>query len=99
MSLHATKTRLALLQAVADGAVSEHYPLLPDPAYSIWDLGPPARHGLVSTRYRKATAGVAEQEKAGWIRLGERDDPSWHKSPRRWEITDAGREVLNGGQS
>lgn len=97
MSLYPTKTRLALLQAVADGAVTEHYPLGVAPHYSTWDLGPSGAHGVYGSRYKTVTAGVREQRKAGWIRLGEPEDPTWYKSARRWEITDLGREVLEAG--
>lgn len=89
MSLYPTKHRLALLQAVVDGAVTEYYPMLPKPSYSQWDLGPGA-----DRRYRKVTAGVAEQRRAGWVELGKRQWNYFH-APRLWEITDEGRRVLD----
>lgn len=93
MSLYPTKTRLALLQAVADGAVAEHYPLLPAGPYSLLDRGPGE-----GPRWRKVTAAVDEQRRADWIRIGEQEYPGGqYKSPRRWEITALGREVLEAG--
>lgn len=93
-ALFPTKTRLALLQAVADGAVTERYPLGVEPHYSQWDLGPGGAHGTYGNRHRTVTAGVADQQRAGWIRLGEPEDPTWYKSPRLWEITDLGSQIL-----
>jgi hypothetical protein len=90
--LKATKTRLALLQAVADGNVTQRYPLMPEPIYSELDRGPNA--GLGGSRYLRVTTRIDDLERVGWVRLGKRAISSWSKSPRRWELTDAGRAVL-----
>lgn len=91
-----TKPRIALLQAVADGAVSERYPLLPDPSYSVWDSGPGTVGNL---RYHRVTGRVAEMEREGLVRLAPRDDGAHYKDPREWMLTAAGEMWLkaNGG--
>lgn len=91
-SLHPTKTRLALLQAVSDGAVTQRYPILPASPYAELDLGP----GVEGVRFRKVTGRVDELYRAGWVRLGDRLDDHY-KSPRMFVVTAAGEKVLNGG--
>jgi hypothetical protein len=77
-----TKTRLALLQAVADGEVSIDRWSASVPT---WDRGPgtPIRYRIVKDRMRAFTL-------AGWTQLGERDE----YGRRYYELTDAGRKVL-----
>jgi hypothetical protein len=97
VSLKLTQTRLELLAAIDDGYVTQHYPLLPEPTYDQWDRGP----GAKGRRRCVVTANVAQLAAEGYVRLGERRD-SWYKSPRYWELTDAGRAVLveaRGGAS
>lgn len=78
--LKATKTRLALLQAVAGGWV---YQGTWYEVEDFWNDG--LRHG-------KVTARVAELHRAGWIELGGRDPGmQWR---RLWRLTDAGTAVL-----
>ena len=90
MSLHPTKTRLALLQAVADGDVRQCYPRPPDPIYSEMDRG----YGT-GRRYVKVTVKIDELERAGWVGLGEREFDRYG-APRPWLLTPAGRAVLDG---
>lgn len=89
-----TKARLDLLQAIADGAVEQHYPLLPDPHYDTWDQGPGQR-----PRWRKVTGRVAELHNGGYIKLLARVEGEHYKAPRGWDLTPAGRMYLeaNGG--
>lgn len=91
-----TKARLDLLQAIADGAVEQHYPILPAPHYDAWDHGPGQR-----PRYRKVTSRVGELCDAGYIKLLARVEGEHYKTPRRWDVTPAGRMFLdaNGGKS
>lgn len=85
MSLHPTKTRIALLDAVRRGAVQ--YGIGPDglpgrrrqPA--AWDISDPHRGP------RRVTAAITEMERAGWV---ERPDRT-----AVWQLTAAGREVLD----
>lgn len=77
--LYPTKARLALLQAIDDGAVRHHIPFRYGHFYDEWG-------------HRKVTARVNELYHAGWVRLADREpDVRWS---RRWELTDAGRAVL-----
>lgn len=92
--LFPTKTRLALLQAVDDGDVRQRYPMLPDPDYTELDRGPGA--GVSGARYVKVTSRVEELARAGWVRIGARESEHY-KAPRRWELTDLGRSILDGG--
>jgi hypothetical protein len=89
IDLHPTKTRLALLQAVADGAVTEHYPILPANPYAQWDRGP----GEVP-RYRRVSSSVQELHRAGWIGYGAKLDDHY-KAPRLLVVTDVGQAVLD----
>lgn len=92
--LFPTKTRLALLQAVADGAVEHcmHW-LGTKPSESRWDRID------ATPRWKVVTAAAKELGHAGWIRLG-RPDGKGIYSTVRWELTDTGRAVLeaNGGK-
>lgn len=90
-SLHPTPTRLALLQAVDDGEVWEHYPMLPDPSYSTWK---PSDSRLSS----RVTARIEELRRAGWVSLLRRSEGAHWKAPRQWDLTDAGRSVLQAGR-
>lgn len=76
MSLHPTKTRLALLQAVAD--------------HDVWKIadGESVQLGAGFDSVR-VTAAIAEQERAGWVTLHD---------VGRWELTAAGRAVLDGAR-
>lgn len=86
--LHPTKTRLALLQAVADGAVAQHRPALVNyQPYAEWDRGPG-----VDPRYRRVTGRVDELCHHGWIELGPK--PKYYKEPRPYVITAVGESVL-----
>lgn len=93
--LYPTKTRLALLQAVADGAVTHNLHWLGrKPARSLWDRVD------TSPRWKVVTAAAKEMALAGWICHGKPSGPSiYHSVP--WELTDTGRAVLeaNGGTS
>lgn len=81
MSLYPTKTRLALLQAVADGEVWQNLN-----GESIET----ASHVVgVSDPICRVTAAIAEQQKAGWVHLVE-----LKYGAKQWQITDAGREQL-----
>lgn len=93
--MNPTKARLALLQAIADGAVERRYPMLPDSPYDEWDRGP----GLGSARRRKVTSRVDELETADFVRLLPRPFGAHYKESRRWDLTTAGRTFLaeNGG--
>lgn len=100
LSLHPTKTRLALLQAVADGAVTQHYPILPDPIYSQVDrvgAGWRAPGDTFARRWDRVTSRIDELNRAGWVRLGAREGDHY-KSPRLWDVTPLGREVLDGAR-
>jgi hypothetical protein len=96
--MNPTKARLDLLQAIADGAVQRRYPILPEPHYDEWDLGPGVRPAGTSRR-RKVTSRVEEFEAAGYVKLLPRAEDGHYKDPRRWDLTPAGRMFLeqNGG--
>lgn len=79
MSLYPTKTRLALLERVAQGDVLEGITDNTEGETWLTDMD-----GSVP---QKVTARIAELERAGWVRLP--DDP-----PVVWRLTDAGRAVL-----
>ncbi|MFI6160360.1 hypothetical protein ACIA59_10470 [Micromonospora haikouensis] len=89
MSLHPTKTRIALLDQVRAGNV--RYGTGPDGVptrtsirrrpSAAWDISDPHRGPV------KVNAAVDEMERAGWI---ERPDRT-----ATWQLTDAGREVLD----
>lgn len=84
--LFPTKTRLALLQAVADEAVyqSRRFPYESDECV----LG-----SIAGThRWMRVTSRCKEAHQAGWIEL-EPEDMAGRWS-RRWLLTDAGRAVL-----
>lgn len=81
MSLYPTKTRLALLRAVAEGEVWQN-----SNGESVETLA--ATLG-VSDPVRRVTAGIAEQERAGWVHLAELKYGS-----KQWQLTATGREVL-----
>jgi DNA-binding transcriptional regulator PaaX len=74
-SLYPTKTRLALLQAVADN--------------DVWKIADGDTIDLIEGGHseRRVTAAIAEMERAGWVALHD---------VGRWELTDAGRAVLDG---
>jgi hypothetical protein len=80
--LMATKTRLALLAAVADGQVYK------GTWYSVedyWDDN--------GSYDRRVTARVAELHRAGWVAMDHSRDPD-RPHRRLWRLTDAGRAVL-----
>lgn len=82
--LKPTPTRIALLKAVAVTTVIHYRGTGHDPDYSVIS-GSPDR--------RKVTAQMRQLESAGWVRLGSPEWPSYY-APRRWEITNAGKKVL-----
>lgn len=87
--LFPTKTRLALLQAIADGSVTEIYGVFPSADRSELDHGPGENR-----RYRNVTSRVEELRRAGWVTLGDKVHDHY-KAPRLWVLTPAGREVLD----
>lgn len=83
------------MQAIADGAVTEHSPLMGGPRYAQHDLGP----GAQPRRYRRVTAAVRALHREDFIttkpgRIGD-------FAPRPWELTPAGEAWLkaNGGST
>jgi hypothetical protein len=89
-SLSPTKARVVLLQAVADGAVTMHYPFLPDSPYAEWDRGPAFGPG----RRRKVSAQLRDLERAGWVRLEPRPAEAHYKEPRLFVLAETGLTVL-----
>jgi hypothetical protein len=85
--LRVTKTRLALLQAIDNGQVREHFGIFRSRDRSVLDNGP----GAAYPRYLAVTSRAAELQRAGWARVGNRDDNSY-KAPRMWVLTPAGRQ-------
>jgi len=78
--LYPTKTRLALLQAVADGQVYQGTWYQDE---DFWADG---------VRDRNVTARMADLRRAGWVELGGRDPgKQWR---RLWRLTAAGAAVL-----
>jgi hypothetical protein len=99
MSLRITDRRRELLQAVAAGAVQEHYPLGSAPSYSEWDRGLGWPHSSTSSAWSRGrsrcltvTADVRRLADAGLVRLA---PSSGYMSSRRWETTGNGRSVLD----
>lgn len=83
-TLYPTKTRLALLQAVADGDVYKEIAFLPYDSYHRAKAG-------ISVR-RRVSARCEELHRAGWIELNSENTQRWS---RPWRLTDAGRAVLD----
>lgn len=100
--LKPTKARLALLQAVADGAVTEHYKIRAGYVAEVDCIGAgwPVTH--LGRRYLRVTARVNELYEAGLVQLVRRTprttwhDDQFHKFDRLWQITPRGRAVLDG---
>lgn len=104
--LRMTPARLALLRAVADGKVAEHYPIFDEPGkpYSIWEeremrveaLTPPT----VSWPSYTVTSRIAELDRAGLVRIDVDEPPwsPWGRGSRRWHLADAGRAVLEASR-
>lgn len=90
MTLRITPARKELLQAIADGAVVQVFPIGPRASYSRWDKGP----GFGSRRYVRVTGRTAELQKAGLAELAPRS--GWSNEPSRWTQTAAGQNVLDG---
>lgn len=88
--LGATKARMALLQAVADGAVTDQYPIGFEPPYAEWDHGPEHNHGR---RYQTVTASIDKMRRAGWVYLDGKVHDGY-KASRLFKLTALGREVL-----
>jgi len=84
MSPYLTKTRLALLQAVADGAVTES-------RFTPYHSQMRPRDGRSWTT---VTSRCEEARRAGWIEVGE-DAGRWSRS---WQLTEAGRQILEAAQ-
>lgn len=86
MSLYPTKTRLALLQAVADGAVERD-----GLGLDLWD------DIDRQPRTIRVTARITELEYAGWVRLTTAlRSRSGERLPQLWELTTTGRDILHG---
>jgi hypothetical protein len=83
--LRLTRARLKVLQAVADGDVWQRYSWVVDGQYVNDWLG------------RRVNARCAEMERVGWIRLLPREPDAHNRAARRWQITPAGRFVLDHG--
>jgi hypothetical protein len=93
--LRPTRTRLALLRAVADGAVTAHNNSPARGWKTTWsqvDLVGAGWPMAGAARWRTVTAAVRELEDAGWVRAGPRLGSYY--APRPWEITDMGKAVL-----
>lgn len=80
--LYPTKSRLALLEAIAQGHVYDLHDDERDTITTFDTTG--AEDGIPA---RRVTARVDEMVRAGWVCIG-RDDVTW-------ELTDAGRAVLD----
>jgi hypothetical protein len=80
--LRPTKTRLALLEAVAAGKVYD-LPHGDEEQLSTWDTTG-AEWG---EKARRVTARIDEMIQAGWVCVG--------RNFAQWELTAAGREVLD----
>jgi hypothetical protein len=86
--LHPTPTRLALLQAVADGAVYGRTEATG--TYSSFErrtVGSPAR----------VTARIQELAAAGWTERGPLPADESITANRPWVLTPLGRKILTGG--
>jgi hypothetical protein len=78
-----TKTRIALLRAVADGEVWRYR----------------NEQDYLSEPHRKVTARMAELTAADWVELVEpRSKIARELRYRQWRLTDAGRAVLARAQ-
>lgn len=88
--MRVTKAQLELLQAVADGAVYRHYPIGMVPSLDDLDRGPGCR-----PRRSTVTARVAKLADAGLVQLQPADNPRTFKASRRWDVTPAGRQLLD----
>jgi hypothetical protein len=88
-----TKARIELMQAIADGAVTSHTPLMRGPRYDQRDLGP----GASPRRYSRVTAAVRALHREDLVNL----PPSriGMYMPVTWGLTPAGEMWLkaNGG--
>jgi hypothetical protein len=91
VSLYPTKTRLDLLQAVADGAVFRLTHLGRWCEYEL-DRGPGVR-----PRYGRVDSKVRDAFREGWVRLGDVDPNHRYRDARLIDLTDAGRAVLDAG--
>lgn len=87
--MRTTKAQLELLQAIADGSVERHYPIGMVSSYDELDRGPGER-----PRRRTVTARVAKLEADGLVKLLAADNPLTYKASRRWDVTPAGRMLL-----
>lgn len=85
-----TAPRRALLQAVADGAVTEHHPLTGGAAYTLWDRGP----GAKPHRWKRVTAAVWLLREHGLVTLPPRRLGDF--SALLWTVTPAGQSLLDG---
>lgn len=91
--MNLTKARVELLQAVADGAVTEYYPLRNGRKYTAWDQGP----GMPRPR---VTGRIRHIEKLGLVQLAPSVAAWSFFAPRAWQLTNKGRAALeaNGGK-
>lgn len=83
-----TAKRLALLDAVADGRVKEHYPIGPDPIYSMMDRGEGA--SWPPSRWARVTAEIVKLNRAGLVALDLDRPRRFYKESRVWLITELG---------
>jgi len=77
--LRRTPARRALLQAIADGAVTEEWDIGTQSVYALWNQGP---------RARRVTAAADQLRKAGVAEPGPNDFRV------RWVLTPVGEELL-----
>jgi len=89
MTLRITPARKELLQAIADGAVDQRWPLGPGASYSTWDKGP----GAQPRRYVRVTGRTTELQKAGLAELGPKSWSSY--APSFWALTSLGMTALD----
>jgi hypothetical protein len=95
-ALNKTGQRLALLQAVADGAVYRVFPLGPSKDYDEWDHGPGAENNIYSgfaSRRQRVNARMRDLLAADLAELGESTTRK-HKDNRPWQLTPAGEALL-----
>lgn len=93
MTLRITPARKELLQAIADGAVVQRWPLGPGASSSIWDRGP----GAQPRRYERVSGRTKQLEEAGLAKVAPKGWSSY--DPSLWSLTILGQEALveNGG--
>jgi len=89
-----TPARLVLLQAIADGAVMQHYSF-GDHDYVEWDRGPDPAFWSHGGRRRETVTGRARELRvAGLVRLTRTPIDYAYNDPRLLELMSAGAAVL-----